>query len=110
MSAIAGQILKEDVDNLASKNFILASKFKPKPMSDFRSLKVYQDARSFNREVFLLLKDPAFDRNIRDQLSRASTSIVLNIAEGSGRFTMKDKKIFLLSHAHQRLNAAHYSV
>jgi four helix bundle protein len=43
-----------------------------------------------------MLKDSKFDRNIRDQLSRASTSIMLNIAEGAGRFTSKDKKNFFI--------------
>lgn len=40
------------------------------------------------------MKSPAFDRNVRDQLSRASMSIALNIAEGSGRFSQKDKRNF----------------
>lgn len=43
-----------------------------------------------------MLRDTRFDRNIRDQLSRASTSILLNIAEGSGRFSKKDKRHFFV--------------
>jgi four helix bundle protein len=63
-------------------------------MSTFRDLKVYQICRAINKEIFLLLKDPKYDRNVRDQLSRASMSIALNIAEGSGRFSSKDKRNF----------------
>lgn len=32
------------------------------------------------------------DRYVNDQLGRASFSIVLNIAEGSGKFSRKDRK------------------
>jgi four helix bundle protein len=32
--------------------------------------------------------------HIRDQLSRASLSVVLNIAEGSGKYTVKDRARF----------------
>jgi four helix bundle protein len=63
-------------------------------MATFRDLKVYQLCRKLNKDIFLLMKNPAFDRNVRDQLSRASMSIALNIAEGSGRFSHKDKRNF----------------
>lgn len=63
-------------------------------MSDFRDLSVYQKARKLNKSVFLLLRNTKFDRLIRDQLSRASTSILLNIAEGSGRFSRRDQRNF----------------
>ena len=36
------------------------------------------------------------DRNIKDQLGRASFSIVLNIAEGSGRFSKPDRRNFFI--------------
>ena len=63
-------------------------------MADFRNLNVYQKARTLNRDVFRLLRSQQFDRVIRDQLSRASTSIMLNIAEGSGRFSKRDQRNF----------------
>jgi four helix bundle protein len=40
------------------------------------------------------MKKSDFDRIIRNQLSRASTSIQLNIAEGAGRFSPKDQRNF----------------
>ena len=42
------------------------------------------------------MKEHKFDRVIRDQLYRASTSISLNIAEGSGRFSPKDQRNFFV--------------
>lgn len=65
-------------------------------MSNFRDLSVYQKARALNKDVFLLLRDPKFDRVIRNQLPRASTSILLNIAEGAGRFSRRDKRNFFV--------------
>ncbi len=64
-------------------------------MTDFRNLEAYKQGRLFNKNVYQLLKNhPEIDRGLRDQFSRASTSILLNIAEGSGRFAPKDKKHF----------------
>jgi four helix bundle protein len=63
-------------------------------MSSFRDLSVYQKTRLLNKDVFMLLRDARFDRNIRDQLSRASTSILLNIAEGAGLFSKRDNRNF----------------
>lgn len=64
-------------------------------MADFRNLEVYQIAKAFNKQIYLLLKNnAAIERTYRDQLVRASLSICLNIAEGSGRFTNRDKRNF----------------
>jgi four helix bundle protein len=63
-------------------------------MFDFEKLQVYVKAKEFNRKVNTSLKEHGFDRTTSDQLRRASFSIMLNIAEGSGRFTKADKRNF----------------
>jgi four helix bundle protein len=65
-------------------------------MFDFEKLEVYKKARHFNQEIFLFLNRKSFDRFSNDQLKRASYSIMLNIAEGSGRFTKRDKRNFYI--------------
>ncbi len=50
----------------------------------------------FANETNNLISKNNFDRHINDQLKRASFSIMLNIAEGSSRFSNKDRKNFLV--------------
>jgi four helix bundle protein len=63
-------------------------------MFDFEKLIVYQKAKVFNSEIRSYLKTEKLDLSTADQLRRASLSVVLNIAEGSGRFTKPDRKNF----------------
>ncbi|AFH50683.1 Ribosomal protein S23 [Ignavibacterium album JCM 16511] len=57
---------------------------------DHEKLKVYQLALKFNKYAYeICSKLPRSD--VRDQLERASNSIVLNIAEGNGKYTPKDR-------------------
>jgi len=66
-------------------------------MFDFEKLDVYAKAKSFNISVATYLeKNPSIDRSTKDQLKRAAFSIMLNIAEGSGRFSPKDKRNFYI--------------
>ena len=66
-------------------------------MFDFEKLEVYKKAKLLNREIISLLRElKQIDSYIRDQLKRASISIVLNIAEGSGKFTKADKRKFYI--------------
>ncbi|MDH5397562.1 MAG: four helix bundle protein [Cyclobacteriaceae bacterium] len=65
-------------------------------MFDFEKLDVYNKAKHFNKEVSIFLKENKPDRVTNDQLRRASFSIMLNIAEGSGRFTKPDKRNFYI--------------
>lgn len=65
-------------------------------MFDFQKLDVYQKSKIFNKEITRLLMNSNFDRVTNDQLRRASFSIMLNIAEGSSRFSNKDRKNFLV--------------
>jgi four helix bundle protein len=65
-------------------------------MFKFEELRIYQDALKFVEQIYLLTghwpKDEIF--GLTNQLRRAAVSIVLNIAEGSGR-TRKDFRHFL---------------
>jgi four helix bundle protein len=64
-------------------------------MFDFEKLTVYQKAKAFNKEISTWLRNtPKIDSITRDQLRRAALSIPLNIAEGTGRFTPKDRRNF----------------
>lgn len=63
-------------------------------MFDFEKLEIYQKAKVFNSNVRLFIQNARLDSTTNDQLRRASFSIVLNIAEGSGRFSNADRKHF----------------
>lgn len=63
-------------------------------MFDFEKLDIYKKAKSFNSEIRKLIKSTKLDPTTKDQLRRASFSIVLNIAEGSGRFSKADRRNF----------------
>src|SRR4030066_2484882 len=65
-------------------------------MFDFCKLDVYQKAKAFCILMHKLISDENFDRTTNDQLRRASFSIMLNIAEGSSRFSNKVRKNFLV--------------
>ena len=62
----------------------------------FSKTNVYQKAKQFNKDVSGIIKSKSLDRTTKDQLRRAAFSIVLNIAEGSSRFSNKDRKNFFL--------------
>jgi four helix bundle protein len=65
-------------------------------MWDFQKLEVYQKSKHFCKEITAILSEKCFDRVTNDQLRIASFSIMLNIAEGSSRFSNKDRKNFLV--------------
>ena len=65
-------------------------------MFDFQKLEVYKKAKEFNIRTTKLIAQSKFDSVTNDQLRRASFSIMLNIAEGSARFTKKDKRHFMV--------------
>ncbi len=65
-------------------------------MFDFRNLQVYKKAKCFHIASSTIIKENRFSKTTNDQLNRASFSIVLNIAEGSGRFSKADRKNFFV--------------
>ena len=58
---------------------------------DHEKLKVYQKALSFLVWFEQVLSDVEKKYSVYNQLERASTSIALNIAEGNGKFSSKDR-------------------
>jgi four helix bundle protein len=65
-------------------------------MFEFQKLEVYKKAKSFHRDCKKLILEKKLDRYVIDQLGRASFSIVLNIAEGSGKFSKPDRRNFFI--------------
>lgn len=63
-------------------------------MFDFEKFPVYIQSEELIRVLQPLMKNKRVNVSIRDQLYRASSSILLNIAEGAGKFSKKDKKNF----------------
>ena len=63
----------------------------------FFDLRVYQEAKLLVREVYSLMdKFPKYETYaLSDQLRRAVVSVPSNIAEGSGRFSIKEKIHFI---------------
>ena len=61
---------------------------------DYEKLDVYQEAIAFCNWVGEFLSAISAKAAAKDQLDRASTSIPLNIAEGNGKFSGKDRARF----------------
>lgn len=66
-------------------------------MFPYENLEVYKKAFGYNQKIYRLLKERnSLPSYFRDQLGRASLSIHLNVAEGSGRFSPKDHRNFFV--------------
>jgi four helix bundle protein len=67
------------------------------PIFAFEYLRVFKDARVLIKEVYHLQKRfPAEERYaLSDQVRRAASSITANIAEGTGRTSLKEKIHFI---------------
>lgn len=66
-------------------------------MLSYQKLEVYKKAFNLNKTVYTLLKEnPKIPAYAKNQLGRSSLSIVLNIAEGSAKFTNKDRRSFFV--------------
>jgi four helix bundle protein len=66
-----------------------------RPYFDHEKLKVYQSAIGFITWSTDLLVQVTAKAAVKDQLDRASTSVALNIAEGNGKFAIRDRCRFL---------------
>ncbi len=64
----------------------------------FEDILAWQKARSLTNSIYKETSIGAFakDYSLRDQIRRASVSVMLNIAEGFGRKTDREFKQFLL--------------
>ena len=60
-------------------------------------MNVYKKALFYKKTINTILRDNKTDKDIKDQFKRAATSIVLNLAEGFGRFYSRDKKRFYIT-------------
>ncbi len=66
---------------------------------DHERLEVYQESIAFIAWLSTLLDGTVRVGDVKDQLDRASTSIPLNIAEGNGKYTPKDRcRFFVIAH------------
>ena len=65
-------------------------------MFDFEKLTVYKKAKIFNADIRAFIKATRLDRTTNDQLRRAAFSVVLNLAEGTGRFSNPDRRNFYI--------------
>ena len=66
---------------------------------DHEKLEVYRDAIAFVAWLSAVLEGAVRVGDVKDQLDRASTSIPLNIAEGNGKYTPKDRcRFFDIAH------------
>ena len=66
---------------------------------DHEKLEVYREAIVFTAWLSALLKGTVPVGDVKDQLDRASTSIALNIAEGNGKYALKDRcRFFDIAH------------
>lgn len=66
---------------------------------DHEKLEVYREAIAFVAWLSALLESTVRVGDVKDQLDRASTSIPLNIAEGNGKYSPKDRcRFFDIAH------------
>jgi four helix bundle protein len=71
----------------------------PECWFDHEKLEVYREAILFIVWLSALLEGTVRIGEVKDQLDRASTSIALNIAEGNGKYTPKDRcRFFDIAH------------
>jgi len=65
------------------------------PRFDHEKLNVYQASLKFVTWATELISNVQVKAAVKDQLGRASTSVPLNIAEGNGKFAIRDRCRYL---------------
>ena len=65
------------------------------PRFDHEKLNVYQSSLKFVAWATELTSEVQAKAAVKDQLDRASTSVPLNIAEGNGKFAVRDRCRYL---------------
>jgi four helix bundle protein len=66
-----------------------------KPQFDHEKLHVYHVSLAFMTWATELISKAEAKAAVKDQLDRASTSVPLNIAEGNGKFAIRDRCRFI---------------
>jgi four helix bundle protein len=67
-------------------------------MFPYEQLEVYKKACLVNQKIYRLLRgNNIIAPYIKNQLCRASLSIILNIAEGSAKYSIKDRRNFFMT-------------
>ena len=67
-------------------------------MFSYEHLEVYKKAFQVNQELYRLLKsNTKMPPYLKNQLGRASLSTMLNIAEGSAKYSLKDRRNFFIT-------------
>jgi four helix bundle protein len=66
-------------------------------MFDFQKMEVYKKSKTFYTDCKLVLSGKNVERYVVDQLNRAAFSVILNIAEGSGKFSKPDRKNYFIT-------------
>ncbi|NUN70763.1 MAG: four helix bundle protein [Bacteroidetes bacterium] len=68
------------------------------PIQRFEEMKVWQDSRKLSQQIYSITKSKDFIRDfgLRDQIQRASVSVMSNIAEGYERDSNRELIRFLI--------------
>jgi four helix bundle protein len=66
-------------------------------MFNLQKLVVYKKSKIFYTECKLVLNGKLVERYVEDQLQRAAFSVILNIAEGSVKFSKPDRKNYFIT-------------